>query len=27
VYSSDYSRRDVVRGFPVFPVLGARWDF
>jgi TonB family protein len=27
VYSSDYSQRGGLRGFPVFPALGVQWDF
>jgi hypothetical protein len=27
VYSSDYSERGRVRGFPVLPALGLQWDF
>lgn len=27
VYSPDYSRRDVIRGFPVLPAFGLQWDF
>jgi hypothetical protein len=27
VYSSDFTRRDYIRGFPVLPVLGVQWDF
>jgi hypothetical protein len=27
VFSPDFSRRGTIRGFPVFPVLGVRWDF
>jgi hypothetical protein len=27
VYSSDYSRRGAIRGFPVLPSLAVRWQF
>ena len=27
VYSTDFTRRDYIRGFPIMPVLGLQWDF
>lgn len=27
VYSTDFTRKDYIRGFPILPVLGLQWDF
>jgi hypothetical protein len=27
VYSADYSQKGFIRGFPILPIVGAKWTF